>query len=97
MVTRLLATLAQWMRRSGELKKHVFSTWPHLKEDISNIMDSKNKRSHAGQVASPRKSHECDCGDVMDEHLPEVLSPDIKELRNAKRPEEQHKSVNKQF
>ena len=39
-----------------------------------------------GQIAGPRKAEECDGGEVVDEHLPEVFSLYVKKLKDGERP-----------
>jgi len=50
-------------------------------------MDDEDERSDPLKVAGPGESHERDGGQVVDEHLPEVLPLHVEELSDHQRPE----------
>lgn len=53
-------------------------------------MYQQNKGADSSQVPDPRKAHQDNSSYMMDEHLPEVLSLDVKELGETQGPVKSH-------
>ena len=51
-------------------------------------MDDKDEGANPGEVAGPAEGHQGNGGDVVDKHLPEVLTLHIIKLRKAQGPVE---------
>ena len=49
-------------------------------------MDDHDKCSYSCEMCSPREHHKSNSGIVMNEHFPEILSLDVEELADGKRP-----------
>ena len=59
-----------------------------LQQVISTVVDDHHQGSYPGEVGSPGEHDQADGGVVMDEHLPEILPLDIKELADGQGPVE---------
>jgi len=55
---------------------------------VRTVVNNQHKGPDPGEVCSPGEHHECDCGVVVDEHLPEVLAFNIEELGDGEGPVE---------
>ena len=77
-------------RLAGPAVLGVPEQFGQLQQRISAVVDDEDESSYSDKVSCPAEHDEGDGGLVVNEHLPEVLPLDIKELAEGKRPVESH-------
>ncbi len=58
----------------------------HLEKYVGYVVNDEDERADPGEVAGPGEAHEGNGGQVMNEHLPEVLPLHVEKLGDHQRP-----------
>lgn len=76
---------------AGLLQVRVLQELRRLQQNVTAVVHQQHQRADAMQVADPTERNQHQGQDVMDEHLPEVLSLVVDELGEGQRPIEGHR------